>query len=97
MGVQQGSILVPFLLLTYINDLNYASDMFSILMYADDTTLFCNFDNLCNENKIKSELNNIFNWLCSRRAKFGQIQGGCRGPSKIRQRGGCNNFLLFTR
>ena len=27
-------------------------------------------------------------------AKF---RGGCRGPSKIRQRGGCNNFLLFTR
>ena len=23
--------------------------------------------------------------------------GGCRGPSKIRQRGGCNNFLLFAR
>ena len=33
-----------------------------------------------------------------RRAKLGQIQGGgCRRPSKIRQRGGCNNFLLFTR
>ena len=26
-------------------------------------------------------------------AKF---RGGCRGPSKIRQRGGCNNFLFFT-
>ena len=32
-----------------------------------------------------------------RHAKFGQIQGGCRGPAKIRQRGGCNNFVLFTR
>ena len=27
-------------------------------------------------------------------AKF---RGGCRAPSKIRQRGGCNNFLPFTR
>ena len=27
-------------------------------------------------------------------AKF---RGGCREPAKIRQRGGCNNFLLFTR
>ena len=27
-------------------------------------------------------------------AKF---RGGCKGPSKIRQRGGCNNFLIFTR
>ena len=32
-----------------------------------------------------------------RRAKLGQIQGGCRGPAKIRQRGDCNNFLPFTR
>ena len=39
--------------------------MFSILMNADDTTLFCNFDNVCSEDKIKSELDNIFNWLCS--------------------------------
>ena len=35
--------------------------------------------------------------LAIRRAKLGQIQGGCRGLSKIRQRGDCNNFLLFTR
>ena len=34
-------------------------------MYADDTTLFYNFDNVCSENKIHSELDNIFDWLCS--------------------------------
>ena len=51
--------------LIYINDLPCACDMFSILMYADDTTLFCNFDNVCSENKINSELDNIFDWLCS--------------------------------
>ena len=33
------------------------------------------------------------------RAKLGQIQGGggCRGPAKIRKRGGCNDFLFSTR
>ena len=29
-------------------------------MYADDTTLFCNFDTTCN-----SELEKIYRWLCS--------------------------------
>ena len=33
-------------------------------MYVDDTTLFCNFDNVCGENKINFELDNIFDWLC---------------------------------
>ena len=36
-------------------------------MYADDTTLFCNFDNNCNEDVINAELNNVYIWLCSNR------------------------------
>ena len=34
-------------------------------MYADDTTLFCNFDNNCNKDVINAELNNVYSWLCS--------------------------------
>ena len=38
--------------------------MFSILIYADFTTLSCNFDNMCSENKINFDLDKVFDWLC---------------------------------
>ena len=48
-----------------INDLPTVRNIFDILMYADDTTLFCNFDNIRNENTINNEINKVYDWLCS--------------------------------
>ena len=41
------------------------SDVFNMLMYADDTTLYCNIDQTVSEEVINNELSKVGQWLAA--------------------------------
>ena len=63
-GVQQGSVLSPLLFLLYINDIQFCSELISIVLFADDTNILFRHTCLKQLNEvIQIEMNKITDWL----------------------------------
>ena len=63
-GVPQGSLLGPLLFILYVNDFPKSSNVFSFLLFADDTSIFCsNKDLRVLLETVNMELHGLTNWI----------------------------------
>ena len=60
---KSSELMNTYLFLIYINDLPLVSNVFDMLMYADDTTLYCNINQDIGEEVINAELLKLWEWL----------------------------------
>ena len=95
-GIPQGFVLGSFLFSGYINDLPLCTDMFNMIMYADDTALCCDINSILDiEHSLNSELSKITDWLAANKLSLNANKTKCMVFHSDKKQFDIQSYLLM--